>query len=343
MQAASSEAAFVLLNRTLEIDRRLLDILNDGCVHSAQSVSEQLGVSGDAVRKIASRMNERGVDIERMSGDGYRLAQPLEFLDPSRIIGHLAADDVRDLVHDIEVHQFIDSTNTYLMERAECGLAGGSVCLAEWQSAGRGRRGRAWVSPYAASLYLSLLWRFSAPGSTLSGLSLAAGIAVARVLHSLGATEVGLKWPNDLLWHGRKLGGLLLEFGGRSSGPCHVVAGVGLNVSLSEQVADAIDQPWTDLQTILGPKRISRNRLAARIISELTLTFARFNRGDFGSLAQAWAPFDLLLGQRVRLSLPNTEIMGIARGIAETGALLLETDTGVQRFMTGEISLRLVE
>lgn len=335
------EAVFILLRQTLEVERSFLEILNDGLIHSVQSLTEQLGIGRDDVLEMIRRLGERGVDIERDSL-GYRLTRPLEFLDSAQIFAYLA-DEAQDLIQGIEIHSGIDSTNAYLMERAESDLASGSVCLAEWQSAGRGRRGRAWVSPYAANLYLSLLWRFRTPSSALSGLSLAAGIAVTRVLHGLGATEVGLKWPNDLLWRGCKLGGLLLEFRGRSSGPCQVVAGVGLNVSLSKGVAYTIDQPWADLRDILGSERISRNRLAAGVISEMALTFARFQRGEFGSLVQAWAPFDLLQGHRVRLSLPNTAVIGIARGVTETGALLLETDTGMRQFVTGEISVRLLK
>ncbi len=327
----------------MERERQVLRILADGEFHSGETLAAQLGgVSRAAIWKIMRTLEERGIVVYAVRGRGYRLAEPIEFLDRSSIAANLDAD-ARDYLQLIEIHQDIDSTNTYLMKRAADGLASGAVCIAEAQSGGRGRRGRAWVSPYAANLYLSLLWRFASGPALLSGLSLAIGVAVARALHTLGMTKVGLKWPNDLLWDWRKLGGILLEFGGESSGPCHVVAGVGVNVAMPESAREAIDQPWTDLRSILGPNGISRNRLAARVISEMLKACVRFEQQGF-SPPPEWRELDVTLGQHIILQLPNnTHITGISRGIDNSGALLLETATGIQRFLGGEISLRLTE
>jgi BirA family biotin operon repressor/biotin-[acetyl-CoA-carboxylase] ligase len=239
------------------------------------------------------------------------------------------------------VHPVLDSTNDYLLARVGEDWPSGAVCLAEQQQAGRGRLGRSWVSPPAASLAVSLLWRFHLSAAALSGLSLATGIAVARALRNFDVTEVGLKWPNDVWWRERKLGGILLESGG---GPnvFAVVAGVGLNVALPPPAATVIDQPWVDLREILGVEHISRNRLAASLISELIETFVRFQESGFADLTAEWAEFDRVAGRRVRLTLPNTTLIGIARGVDATGALLLETTDGRLRpCMGGEISLRL--
>lgn len=320
-------------------ERQVLTILGDGEFHSGEGLAAQLGISRAAVWKIVRALEARGVEIYSVRGRGYRLAEPVEFLDQGRIAAELD-DNIRSLVGEIEVHQHIESTNTYLLSRAKCGLAGGSVCLAELQSAGRGRRGRSWVSPYAANLYLSLLWRFQLGSSLLSGLSLASGVAVARVLQGIGVAEIGLKWPNDLLWRQRKLGGILLEFGGESSGPCYVVIGVGLNVAMPRMTKDAIDQPWIDLRSILGPGRLSRNRLAARVIGELVTVLNCFEREGLQDIVEEWKRFDLVAGQRVNLILPTGTIVGIARGTDESGALLLQTDAGVKRFLAGEVSLR---
>lgn len=327
----------------MERERQVLQILADGAFHSGEALAAQLGgLSRAAIWKVMRTLEERGIIIYAVRGRGYRLAEPIEFLDSVHIEAELD-DDARDRLHLLEVHQDIDSTNTYLMKRAADGLASGTVCIAEAQSGGRGRRGRAWVSPYAANLYLSLLWRFTSGPALLSGLSLAIGVAVARALHTLGITEVGLKWPNDLLWDWRKLGGILLEFGGESSGPCHVVAGVGVNVAMPECARKSIDQPWTDLRSILGPNGISRNRLAARVVSEMLKACARFEQQGFAPPPE-WQQLDVTLGQRITLQLPNnTCIDGISRGIDNSGALLLETATGIQRFLGGEISLRRTE
>lgn len=263
----------------------------------------------------------------------------LELLDRDRILAGLT-DATRAGLSRLEVYPVIDSTNSYLLGKAREGWPSGAICLAEQQTSGRGRQGRNWLSPFGASLAFSLLWRFEVSPATLSGLSLATGVAVARVLRDSGVPGAGLKWPNDVLCRGRKLGGILLESGGTVSA-FYVVAGIGLNVAIPQATATGIDQPWIDLREILGMAPISRNRLAALLISELIGTFVRFQQGGFADLAEEWAGFDLLVGRRVRLQLPNATVVGIARGVDATGALLLETEDGrTQPYLGGEISLR---
>ena len=263
----------------------------------------------------------------------------LDLLDPAQIRSNLSAAAHTWLSH-LEVYPVLDSTNNYLIGKANAGWPSGAVCLTEQQQAGRGRLGRAWLSPFAGSLSGSLLWRFN-NSAALSGLSLATGIAVARALRRFGVTEVGLKWPNDVWWRQRKLGGILLE-SGNSSGGFFVVAGVGLNIALPVPAARAIDQPWVDLREILGPGPISRNHLAALLLSEWLETFARFQQDGFRELAAEWANFDQVAGRQVRLILPNTTLRGIARGVDASGALLLEMAEGrIQPCLGGEISLRL--
>lgn len=319
----------------------LLPLLADGDFHSGEELAAQLGgVSRAAVWKAVQNLTTLGLDIQAVRGRGYRLAEPLELLEPARLLAGL--DDLAQRrVTVLEVHDQLDSTNTYLLRRAAEGGPSGMVCLAETQSAGRGRQGRPWVSPFAANLYLSLLWRFTAGPAALSGLSLAVGIAVVRTLHRLGVTEAGLKWPNDLLWQQRKLGGILLEFGGEAGGPCQVVAGIGLNVAMPKLAEPAIDQPWVDLRQILGPGRVSRHRLATALLSELVAVFTRFEQTGFAGFQADWHRFDLTYGQPVRLTLPASTVDGIARGVDDSGALLLETADGRRRFLGGEISLRL--
>ena len=264
----------------------------------------------------------------------------LELLDRERILAGLT-ETARTWLSRLEVHPVLDSTNDYLLTKVGADWPSGAVCLTEQQQAGRGRLGRSWLSPFAACLAGSLLWRFPLPASALSGLSLATGIAVARALRNFGVAEVGLKWPNDVWWRGRKLGGILLESGG-GPGAFAVVAGVGLNVALPSPVAAAIDQPWVDLWEILGAARLARNRLAALLISELIETFVCFQQGGFADLAAEWAEFDRVAARRERLTLPNATLIGIARGVDATGALLLETADGrLQPCVGGEISLRL--
>ena len=265
----------------------------------------------------------------------------LDLLDQDRILADLS-DTARLWLSRLEVHSVLDSTNNYLLARVAEDWPSGAVCLAEQQQAGRGRQGRSWLSPFATGLAASLLWRFPvATATALSGLSLATGIAVARALCAVGVTEVGLKWPNDVLWRGRKLGGILLESGGKT-GAFHVVAGVGLNVALPADEATAIDQPWVDLAEILGADRPSRNQLAAQLISALIEIYVQFQHSGFAELAGEWASFDQMAGRQVRLNLGHTPVIGIARGVDATGALLLETADGrITPYIGGEISLRI--
>lgn len=245
-------------------------------------------------------------------------------------------DAVRRQLAAVEVFERLDSTNAWLLAAAER-LPGGTVCLADTQSAGRGRRGRHWVSPPGGNLYLSLLWRFACGPERLSGLSIAAGVATARALRALGADGIGLKWPNDVCWGERKLGGILLE--SVTDADCAVVTGIGLNVAMPPEAAACIDQPWTDLRTLLG-REPSRNRLAAALLDELIPAYDGFMAGDRAELVSAWAAFDLLAGRHTELHQGERRIRGIARGIDPNGALRLETNQGVAVFTSGEASLR---
>lgn len=317
----------------------LLTILADGQEHTAGELCARLAVEPTRLAQVVQTWLDLGLGLRSLSNGNYCLAESLELLDRQRIMANLS-EEARARLSCLEVYQLLDSTNTYLLHKAHEQWPSGAVCLSECQQSGRGRKGRSWQSPFGAGLFGSLLWRFDGTPTALSGLSLATGIAVARALRVLGVAEVGLKWPNDVLWQERKLGGILLE-SGSSAGALHVVAGIGLNVALPPQATLAIDQPWVDLQEILGKKAVSRNRLAALLINELVAVFTRFERGGFANLAEEWMNFDLSAGRRVRLHLPNTTVTGIVRGVDASGALLLEgADGQISTHLGGEISLR---
>lgn len=257
-----------------------------------------------------------------------------EPLDPAAIRTGLSPEASNWLAA-LDVLASVDSTNARLLSTAELGQPSGSVCLAETQTTGRGRRGRSWTSPPGGNLYLSLLWRF--PGTTpLDGLSIATGIAIARALHALGASDSRLKWPNDIYHDQRKLGGILLE---SVTGPERVVvAGIGLNVAMPAEAHTAIDQPWTDLRDVLGQSP-SRNRLAMLLLDRLLPLYADWP-ATLPDLARDWAEFDLLFDRPVELLAGEQRLRGIARGIDGSGALRLKTPGGMQRISSGEVSLR---
>ncbi|MCP3870608.1 MAG: bifunctional biotin--[acetyl-CoA-carboxylase] ligase/biotin operon repressor BirA [Gammaproteobacteria bacterium] len=319
---------------------QLVRMLADGHFHSGEKLAEAMGLSRAAIWKHLSQIRDRmGIEVFAVRGKGYRLSEPLELFQDSLIRTHLS-DTARDRLSKLEIFSSIDSTNSYLMERVEKKSPSGHVCVAEQQTAGRGRRGRYWVSPFGNNIYLSLHWVFTLTLGELSGLSLAAGVAVVKSLESLGLDGIKLKWPNDVLWQNRKLAGLLLEVSGEQDGPSRVVLGLGLNSHMRQDHGMEIDQPWVDLSQIPGGKQISRNRLVAALLNELLDTMARFEAEGLNPLIPGWESYDAYLGQPVVLQVGNRVIEGVHQGIDANGALLLLHEGRLQVYHGGEISLR---
>ena len=319
---------------------QLLRLLADGRFHSGEALAGVLGVSRAAVWKQVHEVERHlGVAIDAVPGRGYRLAEPLELLDRERI-ALLLGRATAACLDELHLLESVDSTNGYLLSRRLADSRRGVVCLAEQQTAGRGRRGRAWVSPFGTNLYLSLLWRFDMPPMGLSGLSLAAGVAVARGLASLGLGGVALKWPNDVQWGGRKLAGLLLELNGEADGPTHAVIGVGLNLRMPDAAGRGIEQPWVDLAEAMGGQGPSRNLVAARLVDELVAAVLEFRDAGLAPFLADWRALDALAGRPVRVSLGERAIDGIELGVAASGALRVQTAEGEREFHAGEVSLR---
>ncbi|MGR8934798.1 MAG: bifunctional biotin--[acetyl-CoA-carboxylase] ligase/biotin operon repressor BirA [Gammaproteobacteria bacterium] len=322
------------------IRKSILQLLSDGEFHSGVRLADTLNISRSAVWKQLNSLTELGIETLAVSGKGYRLAQPLQLFDADAIEGGMNAR-VRSLVSELIIHDQISSTNTYLLECAHAGAPAGLVCLAEYQSAGKGRRGRQWVSPFGANIYLSLLWRYQHGPAGVSGLSLAAGVAAIRALRSFGVHEAGLKWPNDIYWQDRKLGGILVEVSGETEGPCVVVMGIGLNVFLPARQAQGINQPWTDLTAVMNGHAPPRNALAAALINELLPALAEFDAGGIADYLQEWRGYDCMYGKRVSLLIGSECRDGFVMGIDDKGLLLLRQQDGtVRAFASGEVSFR---
>lgn len=304
---------------------------------SGDALARGLGQTRAAIWKRIQGLRAAGVAIEGRAGDGYRLAQPLELLDRARILGQLAPDVAASLAA-LEIGWTVGSTNSELLRRS-APLRGVDVLLAERQTGGRGRRGRQWASPLAANIYLSVSRAFAGGLSRMGGLSLAAGVAVGEALHALGFAHAGLKWPNDVLVDGRKLGGLLVEGGGEFAGPARAVIGLGLNVRMPASIADDITQPWIDLDTLAGTP-VSRNRVVAALLAHLLPALDQFERQGLAPFLPRYAAMDVLAGRPVRVEEAGTVQEGSALGLAEDGALRVSIDGGERHFHAGEVSVR---
>lgn len=315
-------------------DISLVQLLSDGAFHSGEELGSALGISRAAVWKRLQTLSAYGLHLERVRGQGYRLPGGLSLLDPDELSRLLGEDAGRVA---LDVRTLTDSTNSDALEYLRNGLTGPAVVLAEYQSAGRGRRGRQWQSPFASSLYLSLACRFPLGASELEGLSLAVGVAVADALGELGVGGVSLKWPNDVIIAGHKLGGVLIELTGDLDSGCSAVLGIGINGALPPAVA--IDQPATDLFRETGV-RPDRNLLAATLIRHLLDMLDRFARGGFSVFLPCWQQRDAFADSEVVVYQGDTAISGVARGVTARGALRLETPEGIREFHGGEVSLR---
>ncbi|AEX03301.1 bifunctional biotin--[acetyl-CoA-carboxylase] ligase/biotin operon repressor BirA [Klebsiella michiganensis] len=311
----------------------LISILADAEFHSGEQLGERLGMSRAAINKHIQTLRDWGVDVFTVPGKGYSLPEPIQLLDEEQI--------ARQIEHGrVTVLPVIDSTNQYLLDRLS-ELQSGDACVAEYQQAGRGRRGRKWFSPFGSNLYLSMYWRLEQGPAAAIGLSLVIGIVIAEVLQSLGADKVRVKWPNDLYLQDRKLSGILVELTGKTGDAAQIVSGAGINLMMRRVESDVVNQGWISLQE--AGISIDRNTLAACLIKELRAGFKLFENEGLAPYLTRWEKLDNFINRPVKLIIGDKEIFGISRGIDAQGALLLEQDGVVKPWIGGEISLRSAE
>ncbi len=321
----------------------LLRLLADGALHSGEELAARLGVSRAAVWKRLQQLEEWGIAAEALPGRGYRLGTPVDLLDADDIRGRLP-QGARDRLRRLEVHESLDSTSDRLLTVDDLPSGLFDACLAEFQSAGRGRRGRRWIAPFASAVCLSIGWSFRDAPAALSALSLAAGVAVLRALGRLGIAGLALKWPNDVVRGDSKLGGILIDLRGEAAGPAYVVVGVGVNVRLPaparKQLADeGVDA--VDLAALGAPP--SRNALAAALIAELSNALDEYGTRGLAAFVQEWQDADALDGRSIAVLHGGQVLHGRARGVDSEGALILEVDGAPRRIVSGEVSVRPVQ
>ncbi|MEQ1814181.1 MAG: biotin--[acetyl-CoA-carboxylase] ligase [Candidatus Nitrotoga sp.] len=325
----------------------VLRLLVDGKFHSGEILAQRLGVSRASVNNALREVDQLGLVLYSVRGKGYCLPNPPQWLSAD-IVRHNLRQQTGEKIAasmQIEICDNLPSTNTLLLQRAMQGASSGSVIAAEWQDSGRGRLGRKWYSGLGNALTFSLLWRFECGLSGLSGLSLAIGVALVRVLHKCGAYGAQLKWPNDILSKPNdglsktaKLGGVLLEAQGDMLGPSAVVIGIGLNITAPKIFLTQIEQPVIGLADLVEHVP-ERNFLLAALLAELEEVLQQFATQGFVAFHKEWEKYHALQGQKVTLAMPDgSRVKGIARGVTDDGALILETMRGMQIINAGEIN-----
>jgi BirA family biotin operon repressor/biotin-[acetyl-CoA-carboxylase] ligase len=313
--------------------------LQDGNFHSGETLASVFNVSRSAISNHIKAINDLGLEIYSVKGRGYKLAADIELLSHNQIISALP-NVYQNKAQLVRVENVVSSTNDLVkvMSQGPEQVDSGYCCLAEAQSSGRGRRGKAWVSPYASSLYFSMLWRFASGYQAMAGLSLMVGVVVNDTLNDLGIKDCRLKWPNDI-YHGKqKLAGILIEVEGQIGASVSAIIGIGVNIHLPESV-EGIDQAFTDLHSIIHTK-VSRNKFAALLIEKLWQALPLFEKNGMSPFMTRWKDADLYYNQPVQLIAGKNVTKGISKGIDQAGALLLEIDGKVETFHGGEISVR---
>lgn len=317
----------------------ILNALSDGKFHSGEALGLLIGTSRAAVSKHIKQLGDLGVEVYRVSGKGYSLLNNLTLLSEQQIKAF--SSRMGDELPSISVKHVIPSTNDHLLAKVRTGkpLLNGECVVAECQSAGRGRRGRSWVSPFGSHIYFSMHWQLEGIQQAM-GLSIAVGIAVREAIQTVVTSDVKVKWPNDLLIERQKIAGILVELEGQTDGPCGVVIGVGINVNMPQAQGDIISQPWTDMNTHSNVP-VDRNELVATLIFQMKQQLVDFEQQGLQNAIAQWNQHDCYYNQPIELIMGSRRLCGIGKGIDLQGGIVLEEEgTGEKAYYGGEISLR---
>lgn len=307
----------------------LLMLLAEGESYSRQKLTALLALNDAQLSQQIRTLRQQGIRLATQNGQ-VRLLPQLQRLDADYLSKALTP-------YQVHIKPVIDSTNQYLMDNL-AQLNKGDLCLAEHQTAGRGRRGRQWISPFAGQIILSFYWTLEAR-KPIEGLSLVIGMAITDVLRQAGA-PVSLKWPNDILLNGRKLAGILVEIVKTKEGKLHLIVGIGLNLSLPKE-ENHIDQPWAELIEVLPD--LDRNRLINQLVQHIYAYLSVFEqKGITPEWQKKWMESDEFFNKEVVIITEKEKIIGIEQGIDERGRLQLMVNNGTEwlKFNGGEVSLR---
>lgn len=323
--------------------QRLLALLANGAFHSGERLAKRLRISRGGVWKLIRTLRGLGIEIESVARQGYRLPRAVDLLAKEALLEAMSPA-AQSLLDRVDVLLSVDSTNRHVYDNIDLTPGHAQLCIAELQNAGRGRRGRSWIAPFGSGICMSIGWQFQEAPPTFSALSLAVGVAVVKALRRLGAEGVGLKWPNDLIWQGRKLGGILIEMRGESGGPSQVVIGIGLNMRMASAVrlelAEQQSALIADVHEILRDSTPTRSALAGVLTEEIIELLQVFAARGFEPFLDEWRRLDTLAHAPVKVINGAETIVGTAQGVEVDGALLVDVGGQLRRFVSGEVSLR---
>jgi BirA family transcriptional regulator, biotin operon repressor / biotin---[acetyl-CoA-carboxylase] ligase len=321
--------------------QRVYRLLADQQCHSGTRLAAACDVSRSAIGTAIAALRDLGVMVQAVPRRGYQLPQATVPLEASLIRKALPAAVAGRLRHAATVWS-TGSTNADLLARTDLPTGRFDFLAAEFQSAGRGRRTRGWIAPPGGAICLSLSWSFPRLPAAIGALSLAVGVCVLRALERVGIAGVELKWPNDLVASGAKLGGILAELRAEAAGPAFVVIGIGLNVALGSTILERIEETGTQATDLaaLAAAAPDRNTIIAALLAELVAGLLQFEHQGFDAFATEWRAADALVGKPVRVNVDGSDVTGHARGIDIDGALCVQTREGLQRFLTGDASVR---
>ncbi|MFQ1004727.1 bifunctional biotin--[acetyl-CoA-carboxylase] ligase/biotin operon repressor BirA [Gilliamella sp. CG22] len=313
--------------RSYQNPLKLIEILADGNFHSGEELASDFGITRAGINKYIKVLREWGIELSSIQGKGYSLKIPMDLFNKSKIDQYYQADSR------VEILPIIDSTNQYMLNKIP-DLKSGDCCIAEFQSKARGRRGRQWFSPFGTNLYFSMYWRLEQGIAAAMGLSLVVGIVVTQALRELSGQDIKVKWPNDLYLNDQKLAGILVELAGKTGDCAHVVIGIGVNLNMTNPDPNIVNQKWANLGNI------NRNLLVAKIAKTLRENLEKFEKNGLAFFIDDWNHLDNFIHRPVKLLIGDDVIRGVAKGINDQGALLLEQNGKIQAYIGGEISLR---
>jgi BirA family biotin operon repressor/biotin-[acetyl-CoA-carboxylase] ligase len=332
-----------LTDDAAQIGLPVLRLLADGERRSGEAIAAALGMSRAAVWKQVKRLEALGLVVDVRRGAGYRIDPPLDVLDAGVIRAALPPGTAARL-DSLDVMTHVRSTNSQLFDGARPRPGRMAACLAEYQSGGRGRRGRSWLAPPGRGLCLSVAWTYPTQPVGVESLGLVAGAVVRRMLTTRAEVAVGIKWPNDLIVDDRKLGGILVELSAEGHGSCFVVVGIGINVTATPSLADMASTCGVlrpiDLATATAGRSPTRNALAAALIEAFAEMFEHYPATGFSAYRGLIAEADYLYGRTVTVESPAGPIAGRAMGIAADGRLRVERDGAIHEIVAGDVSVR---